>query len=66
MNKRNITIVVMILSVIAAIGYHRIQYTKANIQLVISYFATQNVEPYTYTDAFDYSKPVKVFHANGL
>ena len=52
----------MILSVIFAIGYYRIQYTKANIQIAISYFTNQNVKPYTYMDAIDYSKPVKVFH----
>ena len=52
----------MILSVIFAIGYHKIQYTRANVELAVSYFITQNVEPYTYMDGIDLSKPVKVFH----
>jgi len=62
MLKKNLTIVVMVLSVIFAIAYNRIQFTKLNIQLAVSYFITHNVEPYTYMDGINISKPVRVFH----
>ena len=62
MKKRNLTIAIMIISVLFAIGYHKIQSARVNVETAISFFVKHDVNLDTYKLGIDFSKPVRILH----
>ena len=60
--NRNIHFIAIVVVVLLAICYNQYQFKNHNKKLSVSYFINQDVNPDTYLNGIDLSKPVKVFH----
>jgi hypothetical protein len=60
--NRNIHFIAIVVVVVLAIFYTQYHFKNNNKKLSVSYFINQDVNPDTYMDGIDLSKPVKVFH----